>query len=66
MRELSAEGIWDDPIVTELAPAPEFYPAEAYHQGYFGRNASQPYCMAVVAPKVAKVRARFFDRLRSR
>lgn len=64
IRELEAERIWNDPIVTEVGPAPEFYPAEAYHQGYFQRNAAQPYCRGVVAPKVAKVRAKFFARLR--
>jgi peptide-methionine (S)-S-oxide reductase len=64
IRELTQARISHDPIVTEVAPAGEFYPAETYHQGYFRRNASQPYCTAVVVPKVAKVRKIFFDRLR--
>jgi peptide-methionine (S)-S-oxide reductase len=64
IAELDAAGIWEDPIVTELAPAPELYPAEAYHQGYYRGNASQPYCRVVIAPKVAKLRAEFADRLR--
>jgi len=64
IRELTEARVWDGPIVTEVVPAPEFYPAEAHHQGYFRRNASQPYCAAVVAPKVAKVRKEFFTRLR--
>jgi peptide-methionine (S)-S-oxide reductase len=64
IHELAAARIWEDPIVTEVVPASEFYPAEGHHQGYFRRNASQPYCAAVVAPKVAKVRKKFFTRLR--
>lgn len=64
IRELTEARVWDGPIVTEVVPAPEFYPAEAHHQGYFRRNASQPYCAAVVAPKVAKVRKEFSTRLR--
>ncbi|MDH4130609.1 MAG: peptide-methionine (S)-S-oxide reductase MsrA [Gemmatimonadota bacterium] len=64
IRELTEARIWADPIVTEVAAATEFYPAEAHHQGYFRRNASQAYCAAVVAPKVAKVRKEFFALLR--
>jgi len=64
IRELAEARIWDGPIVTEVTPASVFYPAETHHQGYFRRNASQPYCAAVVAPKVAKVRKEFFTRLR--
>ena len=63
MRALEAEGVWSDPIVTELAPVPEFYPAEAYHQEYYRRNPAQPYCRVVVEPKVAKFRKKFLDRL---
>lgn len=61
--ELSREKVWDDPIVTEIAPFTVFYPAEAYHQDYFSKNPNQPYCAAIVAPKVSKVRKEFFDRL---
>jgi len=64
MREIGDAGIWDAPLVTELAPAGEFYEAEAYHQNYFARNANQPYCAFVVAPKVAKFRKKFVDRLK--
>jgi peptide-methionine (S)-S-oxide reductase len=64
MREVEQQGIWDGPLVTELAPAGEFYPAEAYHQEYFARNASQPYCAFVVAPKVAKFRRMYMERLK--
>ncbi|MGE0102288.1 MAG: peptide-methionine (S)-S-oxide reductase MsrA [Blastocatellales bacterium] len=56
--------IWDDPIVTEVVPLERFYPAEDYHQNYFENNPNQPYCRAVVAPKVAKVRQKYLQRLR--
>jgi peptide-methionine (S)-S-oxide reductase len=62
--ELTRGELYHDPIVTEVAPASTFYPAESYHQEYFERNPRQPYCMAVVAPKVAKFRKHFLDRLK--
>lgn len=61
----AAAEIWDGPVVTEITPAVTFWPAEDYHQDYFINNPSQPYCMAVVAPKVAKARKVFRDRLKS-
>lgn len=61
---LSDEGTWDGSIVTEVEPFETFYPAEEYHQGYFERNAGQPYCRAVVAPKVTKFRKRHSFRLK--
>jgi peptide-methionine (S)-S-oxide reductase len=64
IAELSAEKIFDDPIVTEVAPLTEFYVAEDYHQDYFERNPNQPYCMGVVAPKVAKFRKYFLEKLK--
>jgi peptide-methionine (S)-S-oxide reductase len=57
-----AAAVWDDPIVTELSPAPMFYVAEAYHQNYFRQNPQQGYCAFVVAPKVAKARKAFADK----
>ncbi len=63
---LTREGIWDQPIVTEVLPAPVFYPAEEYHRDYFSRHSQQPYCRAVVAPKVAKLRAKFAAKLKQR
>jgi peptide-methionine (S)-S-oxide reductase len=63
IRELGGEGFWDDPIVTEVTPFTTFYPAESYHQDYFNRNPYQPYCAAVIAPKVAKFRAKNLARL---
>jgi peptide-methionine (S)-S-oxide reductase len=64
IQELDQAGIWKRPIVTEVAPLEAFYEAEAYHQEYFERNPRQPYCRAVVAPKVAKFRKRHSFRLK--
>ena len=64
IARLDAAKLWSSPIVTELTPASTFYMAEGYHQEYFARNPYQPYCQAVVAPKVAKFRKRFLERLR--
>ena len=66
IADLTARKLWRDPIVTEIADAATFYPAEGYHQDYFTRNSYQPYCQAVVAPKVAKFRKAFSDRLKSK
>ena len=64
IREFEAEGVWDAPIVTELAPLPAFYRAEDYHQDYFAQNPAQPYCQAVIAPKVGKLRKQYFEKLK--
>ena len=64
IAELEDQGLWRSPIITELVPAGEFFAAEAYHRNYFARNPGQGYCRAVVAPKVAKARAKFFAKLR--
>ncbi|MFZ5884495.1 MAG: peptide-methionine (S)-S-oxide reductase MsrA [Chloroflexota bacterium] len=64
IRELNAQKIWDNPIVTEVTKFDKFYMAEDYHQEYFARNPYQPYCMAVVAPKVAKFRKHFLEMLK--
>jgi peptide-methionine (S)-S-oxide reductase len=64
MAELQAGQVWDDPIVTELEPLAAFYPAEEYHRDYFRRNPNQGYCSAVIAPKVAKVRKLYLDKLK--
>lgn len=66
VRELDGAGLFGRPIVTEIADAAPFHPAEGYHQDYFERNPAQPYCMFVVAPKVAKFRKAFGERLKSR
>ncbi|MDQ3818580.1 MAG: peptide-methionine (S)-S-oxide reductase MsrA, partial [Acidobacteriota bacterium] len=62
IAELNAENIWGAPLVTEVVPFEEFYAAEDYHQEYFVNNPSQPYCRAVVAPKVAKFRQKFLGK----
>ena len=64
MAELAAEQVWDAPIVTELVPLERFYPAEEYHRDYYRRNPNQGYCRAVIAPKVAKVRKLYLDKLK--
>jgi len=64
IAELQAQKLWDEPVVTELKPLTAFYPAEEYHRDYFRRNPNQGYCRAVIAPKVAKVRKLYFDRLK--
>ena len=62
--ELTAEKVFPAPIVTQVAPLTAFHPAEEYHQGYYQRNPEQSYCRAMIAPKVAKLRAKFASRLR--
>ena len=57
--------LWDNPIVTEVAQADRFYPGEDYHQDYFNNNSNQPYCLAVIEPKVAKARATFLEKLKA-
>ncbi len=60
-----AADLWDGDIVTELAPAVTFYPAEDYHQDFYANNPRQGYCMAIVAPKVAKFRQNFASLLKA-
>ncbi len=62
--EFEAEGVWDNPIVTEVSPLEVFYEAEDYHQEYYENNSYQPYCMFVVAPKVKKFREKFVEHLK--
>ena len=64
IKEIEAAKIWDGRIVTDVVPFKAFYKAEDYHQEYFKRHGSQPYCRAVIAPKVAKFRAHFRDKLK--
>jgi peptide-methionine (S)-S-oxide reductase len=65
VAELDASGVWGAPIVTQIAPAGAFYPAEEYHRQYFQRNPDQAYCRIVIAPKVAKVRQRYREKLKA-
>lgn len=64
IREINDAKLWPNPIVTEVSPFTKFFMAEGYHQEYFANNPYQPYCMAVVAPKVVKFRKHFVDRLK--
>ena len=64
IRKIEDAGIWDHPIVTEVTPFDKFYLAEDYHQEYFAHNSFQPYCRAVIAPKVSKFRKQYVDRLK--
>jgi peptide-methionine (S)-S-oxide reductase len=62
---LNVEKLWPGPIVTQINDAATFYPAEAYHQYYYDKNPGQPYCLAVAAPKIAKIRAKFADKIKA-
>jgi peptide-methionine (S)-S-oxide reductase len=64
IEELEAEGVFGDPIVTEVEPLDTFYRAEDKHQNYYERNSSQPYCQSVISPKVSKLRQKHADKLR--
>ena len=65
IAQLAAARLFDAPIVTQVAPLDRFYKAEEYHQGYFRANPAQPYCQAVVSPKLAKFRKQFSGKLKS-
>ena len=64
IAELTKKNVFDAPIVTTVEPARTFWKAEGYHQNYFANNSHRPYCLFAVAPKVAKVRAKYADRVR--
>ena len=64
IAEIEAAGVWGASIVTQVEPLTEFYPAEAEHDNYFARNPWSGYCRVVIAPKVAKLRKQFADRLK--
>jgi peptide-methionine (S)-S-oxide reductase len=64
MDEIAASGIWGAPLVTELVPLDHFWPGEAEHQDYFSRTPWSGYCRVVIAPKVAKFRKSYADRLK--
>ncbi len=64
IAELTQEGIWDKPIVTEIVPLKTFYSAETYHKDYYKKHPKEPYCQAVIAPKIAKLQQRFLDKIK--
>ena len=65
VAELEAEHVFDEPIVTKIEPLEAFYPAEEYHREYYRRNPNQAYCRAVIAPKVAKLRSKYLEKLKA-
>lgn len=64
IAELIKEGIWDKPIVTEVVPLTVFYKAETYHKDYYKKHPKEPYCQAVIAPKLAKLQERFLGKIK--
>jgi peptide-methionine (S)-S-oxide reductase len=64
-QELDSSGAFDDPIVTEISPLTNYYPAENYHQNYFNNNGSQPYCAFLIRPKLDKFKKVFKDKLKA-
>ncbi|HEX7363704.1 MAG TPA: peptide-methionine (S)-S-oxide reductase, partial [Dehalococcoidia bacterium] len=66
IRELNAAHTWKSPIVTEVTSFQAFYPAEDYHQEYFNRNQSQPYCRVVIAPKLDKFSKQFPEKIKEK
>jgi len=64
IRELERSHIWEDPIVTQVAPFKTFYPAEDYHHDYYKQHGDEPYCRLVIGPKIAKLRELFIDKLK--
>jgi len=64
IADLNRAGVWEAPIVTQIVRLEAFYPAEEYHQEYFERHPGQGYCQVVIAPKVAKFRKQYLDRLK--
>ncbi len=64
IAELDASDRWTQPIVTEVTPLEVFHPAEGYHQEYYQHNSNQPYCRAVIAPKLQKFRQHFEVKLK--
>jgi peptide-methionine (S)-S-oxide reductase len=65
IRDVESAEVWGGPIVTELKPFGEFYRAEDHHQEYFEKNGGQPYCEVVIAPKVAKLRRQYREKLKA-
>lgn len=64
LKNVEAQKVWNDPLVTQVVPLEAFYPAEAYHQDYYRDHPDQAYCRVVIEPKVAKFRKQFLDRLK--
>jgi peptide-methionine (S)-S-oxide reductase len=65
IKELEAKKLWRNPVVTQVVPFMEFFKAEDYHQEYFQRNSRAPYCQAVIAPKIIKLREHYREKLKN-
>jgi peptide-methionine (S)-S-oxide reductase len=65
IADLNSAHVWNDPIVTEVKPIDIFYIAEPYHQEYYVNHPNQGYCSFVIAPKVAKLRKHYFEKLKA-
>jgi peptide-methionine (S)-S-oxide reductase len=64
IKELEDQKVWDNPIVTQVVPFKKFYKAENYHKQYFSRNPNSGYCKVVIAPKIAKLRKKYREKLK--
>ena len=64
IEELTEEKIWNKPIVTKVEPLKVFYNAETYHKDYYKKHPKEPYCQAVITPKIAKLQAHFIDKIK--
>jgi peptide-methionine (S)-S-oxide reductase len=64
-RDTDASGLWPNPIVTEISPCTTFYKAEDYHQNFYRDNPYQPYCLAIIDPKISKLRKEFREKLKN-
>jgi peptide-methionine (S)-S-oxide reductase len=64
IEELTNEELWNKPIVTKVEPLKVFYNAETYHKDYYKKHPREPYCQAVIAPKIAKLQAHFIDKIK--
>ncbi len=64
INELTKEEIWNKPIVTAVEPLKVFYNAETYHKDYYKKHPKEPYCQAVIAPKIPKLQHRFIDKIK--
>ncbi|RJR16840.1 MAG: peptide-methionine (S)-S-oxide reductase [Nitrospiraceae bacterium] len=64
IQKLSSSNTWENPIVTEITPFHNFYPAENYHKDYYKQHGEEPYCRLVIQPKIAKLRKHFMDKLK--
>jgi peptide-methionine (S)-S-oxide reductase len=65
ITRIDQEHLWPRPIVTQINNAEIFYPAEDYHQYYFAKNPNQPYCLAVAAPKITKIREKYWEKIKA-